>query len=73
LSVSYHSNPKLILHPACCPCLGIGERCIERPVALSAFPEDAALIQNPNKRTGLTAMADLDGDKLSDPSLKMRI
>ena len=66
-------NPKLILHPARHASLGVGQRGVERPVAAAAFPDYAALIQNPNERTGLAAVADLDGAKLSDPPPKMRI
>lgn len=70
-SVVYNAN--FILHPAGHAHFGIGERSIERSVAPAAFPDDAALIQNPDERTGLAAVADLDGSKLSGPSPEMRI
>jgi hypothetical protein len=46
----------------------IGQRGIERPVTAAALPDHAALIQNPDERTRLVAVADFNGAKLSDPS-----
>lgn len=66
-------DPKLIPHPPGCACVRIGQRGIQRRVAPAALPDQTAFIQNPDERTRLVAVADLDGTELSNPPPKMRI
>jgi hypothetical protein len=54
------ADAKLVPHPLRHARFGIGQRGIERQVAPAALPDNPTIIQNPDERTRLVAVADLD-------------